>query len=75
VVFLERALRKRITEDGLDGVRLFSTICARRVVPLAMRRTRIWVYTGPADPDRVSPEEMPDDVVWSWVELVLKVGN
>jgi hypothetical protein len=75
VAFLERALQKRITEEGLDRVQLFSTIRARRVIPLAVRMTRMWEYTGPADPDRVSPEEMPDDEVWSWVELVLKVGN
>ncbi|RLN04704.1 hypothetical protein C2845_PM13G09560 [Panicum miliaceum] len=37
--------------------------------------TRMCEYTGPVDPDRVSPEEMPNDEVWSWVELVLKVGN
>jgi hypothetical protein len=35
----------------------------------------MWEYTILTDPDRVSPEEMPDDEVWSWVELVLKVGN
>jgi hypothetical protein len=75
VVFLRRALRKRVMEEGLDRVRLFSTIRARRVVPLAMRMTRKWEYTGPADPDRVSLKELPDDEVWSWVELVLKVGN
>ncbi|RLM52731.1 hypothetical protein C2845_PMPSC055482 [Panicum miliaceum] len=73
--FLERALRKCSTEEGFGGARLFSTIRARRVIHLAMRTTRMWQYTSPADPDRVSPEEMPDDEVWSWVELVLKVGN
>ncbi|RLM60390.1 hypothetical protein C2845_PM14G08130 [Panicum miliaceum] len=72
MAFLERALRKHITEEGLDGVRLFSTIHTHRVVPLAMRTTKMLEYTGPADPNRVSPEEMPDDEVWSWVELVLK---
>jgi hypothetical protein len=62
-------------EEGLDGMRLVSTICARHVIPLAVRTTRMWEYTGIADPDRVLLEEMPDDEVWSWVELVLKVGN
>ncbi|RLM52734.1 hypothetical protein C2845_PMPSC055481 [Panicum miliaceum] len=75
LAFLERALRKRVTEEGLDGVRLFSSIRAHCVIPLAVRMTRMWEYTGPADPDRVSPEETLDDEVWSWVELVLKVGN
>ncbi|RLM54761.1 hypothetical protein C2845_PM10G12180 [Panicum miliaceum] len=75
MAFLERALWKRVTEEGLDRVRLFSTIRARRVIPLAVRTTKMWEYTGPSDPDRVSPEDMPDDNVWSWVEFVLKVGN
>ncbi|RLN19182.1 hypothetical protein C2845_PM02G17080 [Panicum miliaceum] len=75
VAFLERALRKRIPKEGFNGVRLFSTIRARRVVPLDMRTNRMLEYTSPADPNRVLPEEMPDDEVWSWVELVLKVGN
>jgi hypothetical protein len=51
VVFLERALRKRVTEEGLDRVRLFSTIHDHRVVPLAVRTTRMWEYTSLADPD------------------------
>jgi hypothetical protein len=75
MVFLEKALRKCIMKEGLDGVWLFSTIRARHVVPLAVRMTRMWEYTSPTDPDRVSSEEMPNDEVWSWVELVLKVGN
>jgi hypothetical protein len=75
MAFLERALRKHITEEWLDGVQLFSTIHERRVVPLAIRTTKMWEYTGLTDPDRVSPLEMPDDKVWFWLELVLKVGN
>ncbi|RLN19629.1 hypothetical protein C2845_PM02G41880 [Panicum miliaceum] len=53
VAFLKRVLRKRVTKEGLAGMRLYSTIRARRVVPLALRTTRMWEYTGPADPDRV----------------------
>jgi hypothetical protein len=51
VALLEGALCKRITEEGLDGVRLFSTILERRVVTLGVRMIRMWEYTGPADPD------------------------
>jgi hypothetical protein len=51
VVFLERVLRKRLMEEVLNEVQLFTTIRARRVVPLAMRTTRMWEYTGPVDPD------------------------
>jgi hypothetical protein len=35
----------------------------------------MWEYSGHTDPDRVSPEAMPDDEVCSWLEMVLKVGN
>jgi hypothetical protein len=61
--------------DRLDGVRFFSTIRERHVVPLAMRMTRMWEYTDPMNPDQLSPKKMPSDEVWSWVELVLKVCN
>jgi hypothetical protein len=44
-------------------------------MPLAKRMTRMWEYLGHVDPDRVSPKEMPDDDVWSWLEMVLKMGN
>jgi hypothetical protein len=65
----------RVTEDGLDGVWLFSTIFSRRVVSLAVRTTKIWEYTSLTDPDRVSTTAMPDDEVWSWLDMVLKVRN
>jgi hypothetical protein len=42
MAFLERALRKRVMEAGLNGVWLFRTIRARRVVPLVVRMTRMW---------------------------------
>ncbi|RLN28129.1 hypothetical protein C2845_PM05G20460 [Panicum miliaceum] len=51
---LEKALRKRVMEEGLDGVRLFGTILSHQVVPLADRTTRMWEYTGLADPDQAS---------------------
>jgi hypothetical protein len=52
---LKTALWKHVVEEGLDGVRLFGTVFARWVVPLAVRSTKMWEYTGPADSDRVSP--------------------
>jgi hypothetical protein len=74
VAFIEKALKKLVV-GGLDGVWPFGTFFSRRVVSLAVRTTKMWEYTGPADPDRVSPEPMSDDEVWSWLKMVLKVGN
>jgi hypothetical protein len=51
MAFLERALRKRVMEEGLDRVRLFSTIREHCVVPLAVRMTRMWEYIGLTDPN------------------------
>jgi hypothetical protein len=64
VAFLEAVLRKRVTEGALDGAQLFYTFYSR-----------MWEYSGHADPDQASPEEMPDDDVWSWLEMVFKMGN
>ncbi|XP_025823645.1 uncharacterized protein LOC112899405 [Panicum hallii] len=75
VEIIEKTLWKRITEDGLNGVRLFGTMFSHRVVPLAVRLTKMWEYTGLTDPDRVSMTAVPDDKVWSWLDMVLKVGN
>jgi hypothetical protein len=43
---LEKVLWKCIMEDGLDGVWLFGTMFSHRVIPLAIRTTKIWEYTG-----------------------------
>jgi hypothetical protein len=50
MAFLERVLQKYVMKDD-------------HIIPLAMRMTRMWEYTGPVDPDQVSLEEMPDDEV------------
>jgi hypothetical protein len=57
---LEKALWKHVTEDGLDGVRLFGTMFSRQVVPLAVRLTKMCEYTGLTDLDRVSMMMVPD---------------
>jgi hypothetical protein len=75
VWFLEVALRKHISEEGLDVVHLFSTMYYRCVVPLAMRTTKMWEYTGITDPDWVSTAVVTNVEVWSWLYMVLKVGN
>jgi hypothetical protein len=72
---LEKALRGRVVEDGLDGVRLFGTIHYCHVIPLAVRMTKMWEYTGITDLYRVSTAAVTDDEVWSWLDVVLKVGN
>jgi hypothetical protein len=56
-------LRKRVMKEGLDGVRLFDTIYYHRVIPLAIRMTKMWEYTGITDPDRVSTVAVTNDEV------------
>ena len=50
-------------KHDLDGVRVFHTLYHHRVTPLAERRQLMWLYGGPSDPDRASPEELPNDEV------------
>ena len=47
-------LRRR----GLTGVVLVSTFIRRAIQPLRLRRLPMWEYTGTADPDRFSDEEL-----------------
>ena len=48
---------------GLDGVRVFHTLYSHWVALLAERVRLMWKYGDPTDPDRVSPEELPNDEV------------
>ncbi|WVZ69946.1 hypothetical protein U9M48_018659 [Paspalum notatum var. saurae] len=43
---------------GLTGVVLVSTFIQRAVQPLRFRHFPMWEYTGAADPDRFSGEEL-----------------
>jgi hypothetical protein len=75
VEFLEVALQKRITKKGLDRVHLFGTINHRHVIPLAVRMTKIWEYSGITDPNWVSTAAVTNDEVSSRLDVVLNVGN
>ena len=33
----------------------------------------MWKFNGPTDPDRVLPEELPNDEVWSCLDRVLQL--
>ena len=33
----------------------------------------MWTYSGWSDPDRASPEELPDDEIWGHVGRVLQL--
>jgi hypothetical protein len=37
--------------------------------------TKMWEYTSITDPDRVSTVAVTNDEVWSWLDVVLKMGN
>ena len=69
---IEEELRK-LVRSGLDGVRVFHTLFCRRVAPLAERTQPMWMYGGWSDPDRASPEDLPDDEVWSHLGQVLQL--
>ena len=59
---IEEELRK-LVRCGLDGVRVFHTLLHHRVAPLAERTQPMWKYSGQSNPDRASPEELPDNEV------------
>ena len=48
---------------SLDGVQVFHTLYRHRVAPLAERAQPMWKYGGPTDPNRASPEELPNNKV------------
>ena len=66
---------QRLMQQGLDGLRVFHTFFRRWVVPLAERTRPMWEYSGPMDPDRASPEELPKDEVWSRLDRVLQLRD
>ena len=69
---IEEELRK-LVRGGLDRVRVFHTLYRRRVAPLVERTQPMWKYNGPMDPDRASPEELPNNEVWSRLGRVLQL--
>ena len=50
---------QKLVQHSLDGLRVFHTFFRHRVTLLAERRRPMSVYSGPMDPDRASPEELP----------------
>ena len=72
VEVIEEELRK-LVRRGLNRVRVFHTLYHRRVAPLVERTRPMWMYSGPLDPDRASPEDLPDDEVWSCLSWVLQL--
>ena len=58
---------------GLDGVRVFHTLYKRRVASLAERTWPMWKYNSPTDLDHTSPEELPNNEVWSRLDRVLQM--
>ena len=57
---IEAELQKLVQHD-LDGLRVFHTFFRRWVTPLVERSWSMWMYSGPIDLDRVSPEELAKD--------------
>ena len=50
-------------QQGLNGLRVFHTFFRCPVAQLAERRRPMWMYSGPTDPNRVSPVELVKDKV------------
>ena len=63
----------KLIKHGLNGVRVFHTLYHRWVTPLVERTRPMWLYSGPSDPDRASPEDLPDNEVWSRLGRVLQL--
>ena len=72
VEIIEVELQK-LVRRGLDGVWVFHTLYRRWVAPLAERVRPMSKYFCPTDPDRASPEELPNDEVWSCLDQVLQL--
>ena len=54
-------------------MRVFHTLYRRRVALLAGRTQPMWMYGGRSDPDHASPEELPDNDIWSRIGRVLQL--
>ena len=72
VEIIEAELQK-LERCGLDGAQVFHTLYNHWVALLAERVRLMWKYGVPSDPDRVSPEELPNDEVWSHLDRVLQL--
>ena len=53
----------KLVRSGLDGVWVFHTLFHRWVALLTERTRPMWMYGGRSDPDRASPEDLPDNEV------------
>ena len=66
---------QRLVQHGLDGLWVFHTFFRCQVAPLVERRRPMWEYSGPMDPDRALPKELPKDEVWSRLDQVLQLRD
>jgi len=64
---------QKILQHSLDRVRVFYTLFHHRVAPLVERTRPMWLYSGPTDPDCMSPVELAKDEVWSRLDRVLQL--
>ena len=66
---------QKLVQHALDGLWVFHTFFRRRIAQLVERRRPMWNYLAPTDPDRVSPEELVKDEVWSRLDRVLQLRD
>ena len=61
---LDLAIKVRhLASLGLTGVGVAANWLRRRVIPLKQQVYPAWEYSGPSDPTRESPEEIPDSTL------------
>jgi len=54
---------RHLASLGLTGVGVAANWLRRRVIPLKQQVHPAWEYSGPSDPTRESPEEIPDSTL------------
>ena len=66
---------KALLGNGLDGIDLVRVWVAWRIIPLSRRPGLMCNYSGEKDdPQRHSPDDLPDDVVEATTQSLLKEG-
>jgi len=67
---------KALLGNGLDGIDLVRVWVAWRIIPLSRRPGLMCNYSGEKDdPQRHSPDDLPDDVVEATTQSLLKEGT
>jgi hypothetical protein len=61
----------QLRREGLTGLHPLRTFFSRRILPLRLKKTKMWPYLGCTYPDHPSPEELGTAEVETWIRKVL----